>query len=147
MVCFWAPFLKEHSMILNLFSPHRCLSHPHPPPGPGHLPGGLREQQCPGPHHPSLPGAHHLLPWRHELYHHCEGHHDQHPGPFGVCIWNIPSPLWIDPTHQPFGSQLHRCLCIIIYFYSDSSPIFPFPVWLLLWMLYTFIKPQHLYIN
>ncbi|XP_070954304.1 proton-coupled amino acid transporter 3 isoform X9 [Macaca nemestrina] len=38
-----------------------CLSHPHPPPRPGHLLGGLREQQRPGPHHPSPPGDRHLL--------------------------------------------------------------------------------------
>ena len=112
-------------MILNFFYFCRCLSHPHPPPGPGHLLCGLSEQQCPGPHHPAPPGAHHLLSWRHELCHHCKRHHDQHPGPFRVCIWNIPSPLWVDPTHQPFHSQLHRCLCIIIYFYPSSSPSHP----------------------
>ncbi|XP_051700350.2 proton-coupled amino acid transporter 3 isoform X3 [Oryctolagus cuniculus] len=41
--------------------PDLCLRHSHPPPGPGHLPGGLREQQRPGPHHPAPPGDHHLL--------------------------------------------------------------------------------------
>lgn len=147
MVGLWASLLQEQSGILNFFSLCRCLSHPHPPPGPGYLFCGLCEQQCPGPHHPTSPGAHHLLCWRHELCHHCKGCHDQHPGPFRVCIWNIPSPLWVDPTHQPFHNQFHRCLCIIIYFYSNSSPFLPSPTWLPLWMLYTFIKPQHLYIN
>ncbi|XP_073086522.1 proton-coupled amino acid transporter 2 isoform X2 [Manis javanica] len=65
--------------------PDMHLGHPHPPPGPGHLPGGLRERQCPRPHHPAPPGDHHLLLGGHEPPHHRQGRPDQHPGLRGLC--------------------------------------------------------------
>ncbi|XP_057346561.1 proton-coupled amino acid transporter 2 isoform X3 [Manis pentadactyla] len=65
--------------------PDMHLGHPHPPPGPGHLPGGLRERQCPRPHHPAPPGDHHLLLGGHEPPHHRQGRPDQHPGLCGLC--------------------------------------------------------------
>ncbi|XP_047731547.1 proton-coupled amino acid transporter 3 isoform X4 [Prionailurus viverrinus] len=61
------PGVREVDAVCRPVCPHSlglsdlCLSHPHPPPGPGHLLCGLREQQRPGPHHPAPPGAHHLL--------------------------------------------------------------------------------------
>ena len=117
MVCFWAPFLKEHSMILSLFSPHRCLSHPHPPPGPGPLPGGLPEWQCPGLHHPTPPGDQHLLLRGPEPHHHHQGHPDQHPGLRGLCDGDLPGPRWADPVRRlSHLFQLH-------YFYSVNMAL------------------------
>ncbi|XP_037657736.1 proton-coupled amino acid transporter 2 isoform X2 [Choloepus didactylus] len=72
--------------------PDLCLGHPHPLPGPRHLPGGLREQQRPGPHHPAPPGDPHLLPRGPEPPHHREGHSDQHPGLCGLCGGHLPGP-------------------------------------------------------
>ncbi|XP_016069383.1 PREDICTED: proton-coupled amino acid transporter 1 isoform X2 [Miniopterus natalensis] len=69
--------------------PDMHLGNPHPPPGPGHLPSGLREQQCPGPHHPAPPGDHHLLLRGHEPPHHRQGHPDQHPGLRGLCSGDV----------------------------------------------------------
>ena len=67
----------------------RHLGHPHPPPGPGHLPGGLREQQRPGAHHPAPPGDRHLLLGGHEPPRHRQGRPDQHPGLRGFCGGDI----------------------------------------------------------
>ncbi|XP_014641644.1 PREDICTED: proton-coupled amino acid transporter 1 isoform X2 [Ceratotherium simum simum] len=82
----------QGSITLNL---PNCwhLGHPHPPPGPGHLSGGLREQQCPGPHHPAPSGDHHLLLGGHKPPHHRQGRPDQHPGLRGLCGGDVRGPL------------------------------------------------------
>uniref|UniRef100_A0A8D1YJF1 Amino acid transporter transmembrane domain-containing protein n=1 Tax=Sus scrofa TaxID=9823 RepID=A0A8D1YJF1_PIG len=72
--------------------PDMRLGHPRPPPGPGPLPGGLREQQRPGPHHPAPPGDRHLLLGGHEPPHHHQGCPDQHPGLLGLCDGDLPGP-------------------------------------------------------
>ncbi|XP_072810468.1 proton-coupled amino acid transporter 2 isoform X3 [Vicugna pacos] len=85
------------------------LGHPCPPPGPGSLPGGLREQQCPGPHHPTPPGDRHLLLRGYEPPHHHQGRPDQHPGLRGLCDGYLPGPGRADPVRTPSHlSQLHH---------------------------------------
>ncbi|KAG3265445.1 proton-coupled amino acid transporter 2, transcript variant X2 [Ictidomys tridecemlineatus] len=72
--------------------PDMHLGRPRPPSGPGPLPGGLREQQRPGPHHPPVAGDHHLLLRGHEPSHHRQGRPHQHPGLCGLCGGDLPGP-------------------------------------------------------
>ncbi|XP_023568931.1 proton-coupled amino acid transporter 2 isoform X2 [Octodon degus] len=65
---------------------------PHPAPGPGPLPGGLREQQRPGPHHPTTPGGHHLLLRGPQPTHAHQGCPHQHPGLRGLRGRDVPGP-------------------------------------------------------
>nr|XP_030690026.1 proton-coupled amino acid transporter 2 isoform X2 [Globicephala melas] len=89
--------------------PDMHLGHPHPPPGPGPLSGGLPEQQCAGPHHPTPPGDHHLLLRGHESHHHHQGRPDQHPGLRGLCDGDLPGPGRADPVRRPSHLfQLHH---------------------------------------
>uniref|UniRef100_A0A8C6CXH1 Solute carrier family 36 member 1 n=1 Tax=Moschus moschiferus TaxID=68415 RepID=A0A8C6CXH1_MOSMO len=115
----------QGSITLNLPNCwHR--GHPHPPPGPGHLPGGLCEQQCPGPHHPAPPGDHHLLLGGPEPHHHRQGRPDQHPGFCGLCGRDVPDPVRADPAEQSSHlHQLHQCLCIASWVRPCTSPLHP----------------------
>ncbi|XP_052052897.1 proton-coupled amino acid transporter 2 isoform X2 [Apodemus sylvaticus] len=72
--------------------PHMHAGHPHPPPGPGPLPGGLREQQRPGPHHPAPAGGDHLLRRGHEPPHYHQGRPHQRPGLPGLRGGDLPGP-------------------------------------------------------
>ncbi|XP_067588431.1 proton-coupled amino acid transporter 1 isoform X2 [Pseudorca crassidens] len=115
----------QGSITLNLPNCWR-LGHPRPPPGPGHLPGGLREQQCPGPHHPAPPGDRHLLLRGHEPHHHRQGRPDQPPGLRGLCGGDVCDPLRADPAQQRSHlRQLHQCLCIAGWVRSLHRPTPP----------------------
>uniref|UniRef100_A0A8C3YC47 Solute carrier family 36 member 1 n=1 Tax=Catagonus wagneri TaxID=51154 RepID=A0A8C3YC47_9CETA len=93
--------------------PDMRLGHPHPPPGPGHLPGGLREQQRPGPHHPAPPGDRHLLLGGPEPPRHPQGRPDQPPGLLGLRGGDGCDPLRADPAEWcSHFHQLHQCVCI-----------------------------------
>ncbi|XP_041520905.1 proton-coupled amino acid transporter 2 isoform X2 [Microtus oregoni] len=70
----------------------RHAGHPHPTPGPGHLPGGLCKQQRPCPHHPAPAGDRHLLLGGHEPPDHHQGCPHQHPGLRGLRGGDLPGP-------------------------------------------------------